>query len=773
MLYTSAPHGLRPGTAGFCTVAMTRGLSPNLAEKVESLAAYRRIAGGDARSEPINFGHWVLADRGLSVHVLLRVGPAPADYTGRANKFGHFILLAPNELAPAGPAWLLAQPGLFEKSWQGEPRWIATGRTIPMSGLSAKRCEYWHKVAGDAGWGGVVAAHVVSKPNVPCYIVCRPDVDLLGLIGEALALLTVEQRWAIAFSTFFQGLPFAGAACHIRGVPLAQGSAADADLGRGMIVDLTTPRGTAPDGPLVNAARTGKLPAAAESLALARASREEGEIGLAEPPDDRGRAADDTSSRPYDLKPGAERISKPQETWRINHPSAAAMPATLQSKWKRQLLWMIPAAVILIAITVLLVITLAKPDHLAQQAQVAAGPKVPPPVAKPKAVPQSTPKPLPPATATAPAPATNTTKGSSPPQTKPSKGHKPRAEPRPKVAAIPKAPPHGCKVIFSWPKRLPLSKSGFGSLTSRASVPIIPIPKHVMIFRVNLPPGAGATFRPVYAPKGLKTPPGPWRPWANLKQILLKFPAEKPVAGFGAIEPTPPGVFTLRKTKTGDLASSIQGELSHLSGITIDFYSRKSHSTITRLQFRKPRSIPKDIETTHFALPIEEAVPQWIRAQSILGTDWSIKPPARGNKPSPRRAIFLWHALKPPHFKIQFSLVLRGKTLRCGYSTERQRLKNKLAKLRKRSPASLGRGDKATEQTLKKLQKELIAAKKKQRKHMIDDEIKNLTEIKRLETEERALKALKSVTVYLCPYKNGPVLFKITLSNQASKGKGK
>ena len=41
LVYTSAERGLRPGTSGFCTVAMTRGLPPALVPRLEALGGYR------------------------------------------------------------------------------------------------------------------------------------------------------------------------------------------------------------------------------------------------------------------------------------------------------------------------------------------------------------------------------------------------------------------------------------------------------------------------------------------------------------------------------------------------------------------------------------------------------------------------------------------------------------------------------------------------------------------------------------------------------------
>ena len=43
LIYTSAPRGLKPGSHGFCTVAVTQGMPPNLAERLEALSGYRHV----------------------------------------------------------------------------------------------------------------------------------------------------------------------------------------------------------------------------------------------------------------------------------------------------------------------------------------------------------------------------------------------------------------------------------------------------------------------------------------------------------------------------------------------------------------------------------------------------------------------------------------------------------------------------------------------------------------------------------------------------------
>src|SRR3954449_4265343 len=106
LMYTSATRGLLPGTSGFCTVAMTRGMPKLLAEKLEALSGYRQLyppLDARAANNPVTFAHHLLPWAGKTVHVVSRIGAAGLDYSERANKFAHHVVLEPEDLPQAGP----------------------------------------------------------------------------------------------------------------------------------------------------------------------------------------------------------------------------------------------------------------------------------------------------------------------------------------------------------------------------------------------------------------------------------------------------------------------------------------------------------------------------------------------------------------------------------------------------------------------------------------------------------------------------------------------
>ena len=103
LLYTSAPRGLKPGSRGFCTVLSTQGMPAPLATALEGLSGYRLISSaGDkgANRNPIVYSHLILPAGGRTLNVLSRIAEFGLDYSQRANKLAHHVVLDKTELLP-------------------------------------------------------------------------------------------------------------------------------------------------------------------------------------------------------------------------------------------------------------------------------------------------------------------------------------------------------------------------------------------------------------------------------------------------------------------------------------------------------------------------------------------------------------------------------------------------------------------------------------------------------------------------------------------------
>ncbi|MBM4111846.1 MAG: hypothetical protein FJ253_00475 [Phycisphaerae bacterium] len=209
LVHTSAPAGLRPGTSGFCTVAMTTGMPSPMEERLLALGGYR--PDGAPGSSPPSFSHLRLEIGGRTWSVLGAVREAAPDHSGRRNKLAHHIVLAEEERAPAGPAWLLRRSGVMLDRFDGPPRWIPAPREIPASGSAPpRRCDAWQRACGDAGWAGELVNQWHLDPSRTSCIVHPREADPLELIDEALSLLPPPDRWRVTFATNFQQ-PVAGA----------------------------------------------------------------------------------------------------------------------------------------------------------------------------------------------------------------------------------------------------------------------------------------------------------------------------------------------------------------------------------------------------------------------------------------------------------------------------------------------------------------------------------------------------------------------------------
>ncbi len=268
LIYTSAPRGLRPGSKGFCTVAMSTGMAADLVTRLESLSGYRTVfppESADAARNPVSWAHWQVTATSRVWHVLSRVGFAGFDYSQRSNKLAHHIVLERSELPAAGPAWLMTQPGVFESVWTSEPRLLTVPRELPAAQRPPGLCKLWRDMTGDAGWGAVPANNFLNNSRLPVVVVYQPGQPVLELLEESLALLPPDQRWQVTFNTYFTELPI-GLTCAWRCVIAGSDAAKAAMTSRNAaVIDLTGALADAPEGVLTETARTGRqvaIPAA-------------------------------------------------------------------------------------------------------------------------------------------------------------------------------------------------------------------------------------------------------------------------------------------------------------------------------------------------------------------------------------------------------------------------------------------------------------------------------------------------------------------------------
>jgi len=273
LLYTSAPRGLKPGSRGFCTVLSTRGMPAPLATAVEALSGYRPVFLANnnyASLNPIVYSHLKLQATGRSWHVLSRIADYGLDYSQRANKLAHHVILDNlSEQLPGGPANLLSMSGFMRTEWSGDPKVVDLKPIRLEPEVASGICRHWEQMTGDAGWAGVLAESFLNDPERLVILLFKPGQQVLPLFAEAIALLPPEERWNVTFSTYFTGL-VTGTTCQWRAI-LHDSKEANESLRfvTAIRIDLTQSTiSRAAGGDLVTAARTGDGPPTGTAITL-------------------------------------------------------------------------------------------------------------------------------------------------------------------------------------------------------------------------------------------------------------------------------------------------------------------------------------------------------------------------------------------------------------------------------------------------------------------------------------------------------------------------
>lgn len=230
---TSLPNGLIPGTHGFATVAMTKGLPDALRQRLEALCAYthRQSAHDDRyfRENPVNWFHVALP---TGEHAVGRVAACDFDYTGRTNRLARMLVFPAREMPRTGAARVLsAEKARFSAPWEGEPRWLAPDAATATRLASSAAPVGANPSAWTAKFGadGVALAQrfalllekSVRDGGKPIYFKTSATSDpdgtgLLSLFADLIDLLPPDLRLSVTFSTYPDALPN-GTRCHLRG----------------------------------------------------------------------------------------------------------------------------------------------------------------------------------------------------------------------------------------------------------------------------------------------------------------------------------------------------------------------------------------------------------------------------------------------------------------------------------------------------------------------------------------------------------------------------
>jgi hypothetical protein len=361
-------------------------MSRQVVTRLEALSGYQfhfNFSDPKAALNPVNYAHTQVRIGAETLSVLSRIAFSGADYSGRTNKIAHHVLLEHGEQLPNGPAWMLMEMAreVFVAGYSGEPRNLPKRdlRTLlPTEPRPPEPATTWQSQTGDAGWAGMLVNAFRENPKVPAFVIFSPGQELLPLFEESLALLPPEERWQVAFATYYTALP-AGCQYHWRGI--IAGSPATKEIQRfpnATVLDLTTALGRAPDNTFTQAARTGTV------LPPVRAP-ERPKIQIVEravqPVPVAAEVADEADALALAMEPEQH---GPRVDLRDVAPSPSQLRSLIQRARRARWVPLLFAAVILLAVSTLISTTLHfyNPWHSTPQAETATAAATPVPPAQ-------------------------------------------------------------------------------------------------------------------------------------------------------------------------------------------------------------------------------------------------------------------------------------------------------------------------------------------------------------------------------------------------------
>jgi len=220
LIYTSVKSGLVAGRSGFCTAARHREISEGLVGRIENLSGqYDRGTSATRRGGglPVIFSHRIVAIRGKEWHLLMRVGDAGSDYSGRTNHIAHTWVFEPEEVAkiPLTPAEVilhLQSQGRWTENYTESAKYFGSGdefHPVGLGPLVSLPAERWGNMTGSAA----NAARLMDSSAAMGAGIVAPDgagnEDFLHLFAESQLLACPDRSkpsalWTRSFTTLMQ-----------------------------------------------------------------------------------------------------------------------------------------------------------------------------------------------------------------------------------------------------------------------------------------------------------------------------------------------------------------------------------------------------------------------------------------------------------------------------------------------------------------------------------------------------------------------------------------
>lgn len=222
LVYTSIRSGLVAGRSGFCTAARHKELKESIVSRIEDFAnQYDRslFDGQNVDSLPVIYQHRIISIRDTTYHVLMRLGDAGNDYSGRTNHIAHAFILEASEVSglkvsPAEVVLALTTAGRWLEKYDESAKYFGPEDTISFQNFPATAAlpaQNWKNETGAAGNAALLFDD--GAPQSALFATtAAPDKSperLLKLFSESLLLNSRDRSdpsalWSVPFTTLLQ-----------------------------------------------------------------------------------------------------------------------------------------------------------------------------------------------------------------------------------------------------------------------------------------------------------------------------------------------------------------------------------------------------------------------------------------------------------------------------------------------------------------------------------------------------------------------------------------
>jgi hypothetical protein len=211
LIYTSAPRLLQAGRSGFGTVAMSKGISPQLIKSAERCSQFSRERGLPSdrvifsyRTEKTGEGLW---------HVLSGIRDAGADYSGRTNHEAQHLIFSESEASELASEQITPAGLMAVSPWHRHDGFCGylEGAIDYGKHVADASCPYWsaYSTKRDPGCRGNLTTAAAMRGAVFVYgngLELQNEEHaqmVLCLYAEAQSVCP-NAGWGVTFTTYFQ-----------------------------------------------------------------------------------------------------------------------------------------------------------------------------------------------------------------------------------------------------------------------------------------------------------------------------------------------------------------------------------------------------------------------------------------------------------------------------------------------------------------------------------------------------------------------------------------